>query len=43
MLCLKVLGWRGFGFAAGCAAAAMPRRRDAFTFLGYTLGAALAP
>jgi len=32
-----------FGFAAGCEAAAIPRRRGAFTFLGYTLGAAFGP
>jgi hypothetical protein len=42
-LCPKSPRWCGFGFAAGCEAVAMPRRRGAFTFLGYALGAAFGP
>ena len=30
----KVLRWCGFGFAAGCEAVAMPRRRGAFYIFG---------
>ena len=40
---LKVVRWCGFGFAAGCAAVAMPRRRGAYIFLGYALGVAFGP
>jgi hypothetical protein len=32
----------GFGFAAGCAAVAMPRRKTAGLFRGYALGSGLA-
>ena len=39
----KVMGHLRFGLAAGCAAAAMPRRRCAFPLLGYALGAAFGP
>src|SRR6266850_7041850 len=31
---LKDLRWFGFGFAAGCEAVALPRRRDAFYIFG---------
>ena len=37
------MGYVRFGFAAGCEAVAMPRRRDAFYILGYALGAAFGP
>ena len=30
----------GYGYAVGCAAAAVPRRRVAFTSLGYALNTA---
>jgi hypothetical protein len=31
---LRVLRWCGFGFAAGCEAVAVPRRRGAFYIFG---------
>ena len=33
----------GFGFAAGCEAAAMPAAEAAFYFWGYALGVASGP
>jgi hypothetical protein len=40
---LRVPRWCGFGFAAGCEAVAMPRRRGPSAFLGYALGAVFGP
>ena len=40
---LKVRGRCGFGFAAGCEAVAMPRRKGGFCILGHALGAAFGP
>src|SRR5947207_5074587 len=40
---VKVLSSCSLGFAAGCAAVAMPCRREAFHILGYALGAAFGP
>ena len=36
--CPKSSAWCGFGFAAGCAAEAMPRLSDALSVLRYALG-----
>ena len=37
---LRVLSYVTFGFAAGCAAEALPRRRDTVRNLGYARGVA---
>jgi hypothetical protein len=39
----KVIDLVRFGFAAGCEAAALPRRRGAFYISGYALGLAYGP
>ena len=39
----KVMSHARFGFAAGCEAVAMPRRRQGFYILGYALGATFGP
>jgi len=37
------LNYISFGFAAGCAAMATPRRKGAYYILGYALRAAFGP
>ena len=40
---LKVGRWCSFGFAAGCEAVAVPRRRRPDLFPGYAPGSGFAP